>query len=77
MTIYFFSGDMFLNIIISRRIKYLEVYLSASGRLYSLFQVGQEPQMLGLGETKRLHLSAGKLNHSTAFIILSLLSEKV
>lgn len=57
---------MFFNMINSRKIKYLEGYLSASGSLEAI-----SPQMFGVGETKRLHLSGGSLNHSAAFIVLS------
>lgn len=44
VTIFFFSsGDMFVNIIPDRQIKQMQVYLSASGKLCSLIQEGQEP----------------------------------
>lgn len=62
---------MFFNMINSRKIKYLEGDLSASGSLNSLLQEAISPQMFGVGESERLHLSASKLYHSTAFIVLS------
>lgn len=65
---YFVSGDRFVNIISTKQMKHLQVYLSASGKLCSLIQ--ESLQVFALGKTKSLHLSDGRLNHSAASLIL-------
>lgn len=69
---------MFVNIVTTWQIKYLQVYLSASGKLYSLIQAGQEPSSVWTRRDKEVVSEWWQIESFNSILyFVPLLSEKV
>lgn len=69
---------MFVNIITTRQIKYLQVYLSVSGKLYWLIQAVQKPSRVWTRRDKEVASEWWQIeSFNTIPYFVPLLSEKV